>query len=448
VAGFLLANLLLPYLHYISSLPGNMPLWDTPGLIFIALLMLALTLLSGLYPALVLSRYNPSLVLKGMGHRSGLAGISLRRILVVAQFTISQVLVIGMLVAWVQMHFVRHADLGFNKEAILLIPNINDSANAYKSTELKKRLLEIPGVQSASLLFDAPSSPNNWEADFHYDHQEKNIGYNLSIKQGDADYFKTFGLTILAGRAYSPSDTPREVVINETLVHKLGLAQPRDALGKTIRLGKNWLPIVGVVKDFQTSSLREQVRPIAIFSKKAYCSNIAVKLNSPHLTDNLKAIQALWEKTFPDFVYTPAFLDERIAAFYKQENQLELAYKIFALLAIGISCLGVYGLVSFMAVRKTKEIGIRKVLGASSRGIVFMLSREFFWLLLLSFAMASPIAYYFMEAWLRNFAYRIPLGIPFFLAAFVISLLIAGLAVGYKSIQAALANPIHSLRSE
>ncbi|MEB0250117.1 ABC transporter permease, partial [Mucilaginibacter sp. 5B2] len=265
-----------------------------------------------------------------------------------------------------------------------------------------------------------------------------------------ADYFKTFGLQFAAGHGYDPSDTTRQVVVNETLIHKLGVMKAEDAIGKTICVGGRWAwaPITGVVKDFKTNSLRDAVKPIVFAPRKSVLSQAAIKIQTRNLTKTTKEIQKLWEATYPEYAYNGFFLDENIAQFYKQENQLALVYKIFAFIAIFISCLGLYGLVSFMAIQRTKEVGVRKVLGASVFSIVFLFSKEFMILISIAFVIAMPAAWYMMSGWLQNFAYRIPLTAGVFILAMVSSIAIAWLTVGYKAVRAALANPVKSLRSE
>jgi ABC-type antimicrobial peptide transport system permease subunit len=269
------------------------------------------------------------------------------------------------------------------------------------------------------------------------------------LKTGDADYFKTFGLRFAAGKGYDPSDTMRQVVINQTLARKLGIQRDENAIGKTISLGSNtWAAITGVVEDFKTNSLREAVKPILIYPTKKYESQAAIKIDTKDLSGTVASIQKLWENTYPEYAYNGFFFDESIAKFYKQENQLALVYKIFAGIAIFISCLGLYGLVSFMAVQRTKEVGIRKVLGASVSSIVYLFSKEFMILIAIAFAIAVPAGWYLMNGWLQNFAYRIALNAWIFVAAIAVSVIIAWLTVGYKAVKAALVNPVRSLKSE
>jgi ABC-type antimicrobial peptide transport system permease subunit len=368
-------------------------------------------------------------------------------VLVVTQFAISQVLIIGTIIAVKQMNYIRQADLGYNKDAILLLDNITDSASLPKVAYLRQQLQQVGGVQAVSFSADAPSSSNDWSSNFYFNHAAKDEPFDIFIKVADTAYFNTFQLQMVAGRPYTASDTTSEVVVNEMLCNKLGIRQPKDIIGKDIRLGGKWYPITGVVKDFKASSLREEVRPAALFCRKEYYSTIGIKLSTAGLSSALPAIRDIWERTYPDYVYNASFLDEKIARFYEQETQLAVLYKLFAGIAIFISCLGVYGLISFLAIQKTKEVGIRKTLGASAASIVVLFSKEFTLLVVVAFIIAMPVGWWLMHQWLQHFVYRISMEITIFLLAIAISLLIAWLTVSYKAIKASLANPVKSLQN-
>lgn len=444
-----MAKLGLPYLKNIASVPDTIGMINIGSLIFLACTTVVVIILSGIYPALIVSGFKPVLALKNKITAASVGGIPLRRTLVVAQFAISQLLIIGTLVAVKQMDFVNKADLGFNKEAVLVIPGYTDSISLQKMKAFKQQLLENPNVQAASFASDVPSSENNWGTNFNFNNSTKDPGFTVFLKVGDADYFKTFGLRFAAGKGYDVSDTLRQVVVNESLIGKLGIRRAEDAVGKTIRLGGGtWAAITGVVQDFKTNSLRETVRPIVIYPNKKDESEVAVKIQTKNLNATVASIQKLWESTYSEYAYNGFFLDAHIAEFYNQENQLALVYKIFAGIAIFISCLGLYGLVSFMSVQRTKEVGIRKVLGASVSSIVLLFSKEFMILIVISFVIAMPASWYLMSGWLQNFAYRVPLTAGVFVLAIVASVIIAWITVGYKAVRAALVNPVKSLRSE
>ncbi|MEO5681390.1 MAG: ABC transporter permease [Chitinophagaceae bacterium] len=449
ILAIIIAWLALPYLSHVANTPASLNLLTPGSILFMAVTLIAVTFLSGTYPALVMSGFKPVLALKSKINAAGIGGISLRKILVVTQFSIAQILIIGTIVAVSQMNFVRNADLGFNKEAILVIPCYSDSSLRARMKPLKLELMKASGVLNVSLASDVPSSDNNWASNFYFNNSGKDIDFPSFLKYGDEDYFKTYGLQFMAGRAFTASDTMRELVVNETMMNKLGIKDPKQMIGKTIRIGGGrWLPVVGVVKDFKTNSLRETIKPLTISQAQSDYYTIGIKINTGNIAATTAQVQKLWQDTYPEYAYNSHFMDETIERFYQQENQLSLLYKIFAGIAIFISCLGLYGLVSYMAIQKTKEVGIRKVLGASISNIVVMFSKEFTLLIAIAFAIAVPVAWYAMNGWLQNFVYRIHIGIGVFLLAIVATLAIAWITVGYRAVKAALANPVKSLRSE
>ncbi len=438
----------LPYVKHIASIEENLSVFTLPTITTLGLLVFFVTLLAGLYPAFVLSRFNPITAIRNKLSTRQSGGIALRRGLVITQFAISQVLIIATIVAVSQMNFINNADLGFNKNGVLVLWGSNDSLSLLKQASFKQQLLHLPGVQSASFNSDPPSSENSWSTNFAYNHLPDER-YQVYLKFGDEDYLKTYGMRLLAGRNVMPSDTLKEVLLNETLAKKISPEKPEDVIGKTIRLGSgNWNAIVGMVQDFKAASLRDEVRPMLIGSNQKYYFTVAMKLQTNNLPQMQQQVQNLWNKTFPDYAYNAQFFDDTINEFYKQEQQLSLLYKIFAGLAIFISCLGLYGLVSFMAVQKTKEVGIRKVLGAGIGNIIFIFSREFTLLIIVAFVIAAPLAWYISSSWLNRFVYRIHIQVWTFLIAVVLSVVIAWITVGYKAVRASLANPVKSLRTE
>ena len=444
----LIAVATMPFLSNVASIPADTPLLTEQTLGFLAAGLVLITLLAGLYPALLVSGFKPAMALKNKITSANIGGISLRRVLVITQFAISQVLIIGTIVAVGQMNHVRNADLGFNKEAVMVLPCISLPEALARINPLKQQLQQNPNIISVSFASDEATSDNNWASNFAYDNR-KDEDYPVFHKYGDADYVKTYGLKLIAGRNYEASDTVREFLVNETLTKKLGLKDPALAVGKTLRVGGGkWLPIVGVVKDFKTNSLKDDVKPLTIAPKKDFYYTIALKLRTNNLPATTAAIEKIWKQTYPEYAYRSHFVDDTIERFYKQETQLTLLYKIFAGIAIFISCLGLYGLVSFMAIQKTKEVGVRKVLGASVGNIVLLFSKEFTLLITIAFVIAVPVAWYFMSGWLQNFQERIQMGIGIFILAIVSSLVIAWMTVGYRAVKAALANPVKSLRSE
>jgi len=422
----------------------------TPMLLFLAGVIVLVTVLSGFYPAIVLSGFNPITALKSKLTTKAVGGLSLRRGLVVLQFVIAQALIMGTIIIVSQMNYFRNASMGFNKDAVIYVTMPNDSISVTKHQTLKTLLLQNPGVQNVSYSTFTISDNGHWNSDFRFDNRPNKTDFGADFKWADADVFKTFNLQVVAGRPYQQTDTIRELVVNETMVKRLGLKNPQDIINKKMNFwdGAIFAPVVGVVKDFNGGSLAGAIQPTVMGSWNAAYGTVAIKIHPQQLKQTLAAIEKTWTDLYPDFVYQYQFLDDKIAGFYKQEDQLSQLYKIFAGIAIFISCLGLYGLISFMAVQRTKEVGIRKVLGASVGNIVYIFSKEFTLLICIAFLVAAPLAYYFMHKWLTNFTFRITIGAGVFIITILASVIIAWVTVGYRAVRAALANPVKSLRSE
>ncbi|MGF1925253.1 MAG: ABC transporter permease, partial [Bacteroidia bacterium] len=272
--------------------------------------------------------------------------------------------------------------------------------------------------------------------------------FQVSTKLADEDYFDAFGLTLVAGRVLAKSDTIKEFVVNETLIKKLNVKNPNDAIGKMIGLWGTRGPIVGVVKDFNNYSLHEAIAPIAIFSRKVNYDLLAVKLESKELLSTMKAVEASFNETFPDYVYDVSFLDDEITNYYHTEQVMGTLFKVFASVVIFISFIGLFGLISFVATQRTREIAIRKVLGASNFELIRMLNSSFLWMVLIANMVAWPVAYIFIDEWLSSFAYRIDLSIWPFAIAMFISMAITLITVTLRSYRAAKTNTIDALKYE
>jgi putative ABC transport system permease protein len=438
----------LPYLKMVVMVQETLDLLNMGSILFVLAVALLTIVLSGIYPAFILSRFKPVEAIKNKISARQIGGISLRRVLVVMQFAFSQLLIIATIIAVSQMNFIRTTDIGIDKDAVLILNGYTDSTSLARQPAFKNELLKIPGVQSVSFAYDAPVSDDIWVSDFAFNNVETGPDFAANLKFGDEDYLQTFGMQLASGRFYGKGPLT-DVVVNETMVKKLGMKMAEEAIGKTIRIGESqWFNICGVVRDFKNVTLREEIPPTILLRLVRRQRQTALKLNGPDIGKTEKAVQATWEKFFPEFAYNRRFLDETIDNFYRQERQMSSMYQIYAVLAIFISCLGLYGLVSFMTVQKTKEVGIRKVLGASASSIVYLFSKEFTLLVIISFAIAAPVAWYMMSSWLETFVYRIDIGAGVFILAIFSSVLIAWITVGYKAIRAAVANPVKSLRTE
>jgi len=418
--------------------------WTLP--VFMLGTLVLVIFLSGSYPGLVLARFRPVLALKGKLDQRHIGGFSLRRILVVLQFSISQLLIIGTIVIARQVSFSENSDLGFKKDAIVTVPIPEN--NETKMKTLRNRLLDIPGVNRASICYQPPAAQNNNNTSIKYENRPKEELWSVNMKLADDQYIPTFGLTLVAGRNIFPSDTIREYVVNETFVRKLHLATPADIIGKRVSINDKMAPVVGVVKDFYNYSFRGEIAPIVITSQDKQYRNCALSIDMTKVKPVLAATEKVWNETYPDFVYDHQFLDERIARFYKSDDIMLHLIEAFSGIAIFIGCLGLYGLVSFMAVRKTKEIGVRKVLGAGLHQILWLFGKEFVRLLGIAFVIAAPIAWWVMYKYLEDFKYRIPIGWAVFVPALACTFVVAALTVSYRSWRAAVANPVKSLKVE
>ncbi|MCA0238260.1 MAG: ABC transporter permease [Bacteroidetes bacterium] len=450
LCGAFLAALCSPLLRFVSDVPASQPFLSHPAVLgFLLLATVLVSLLGGFYPSMVLSGFEPVKALKNRITSATVGGVSLRKALVISQFVIAQALIIGTLVTISQMNFLRNMDLGFKPDLVYVLQGISsDSSSVQRFQQFKNELKAIPAVSAVSFSSDVPSSGNNWASNFAFNSTE-DAPFSTYMKMVDADYFNTYGLQLAAGRMLVQSDTIREYVVNEFLLKKLGVKNPEEAIGKNLRIGsRKPLPVVGVVRNFTANSAKDEMKPMAIFSRKSDYGTAGIKIAPENIEATTAAIQQAFEKTFPEQVFDGQFMDEKIAAFYRDESRFSALCKGFAALAILISCLGLFGLATLMAVQRTKEIGIRKVLGASVGSVIGLLSRDFLLLVLIAAVIATPLAYYAMQAWLQDFIYRTPLSWWLFALTIGIALLVALLTVGLRTWGAARANPAESLRSE
>ncbi len=450
VLGFLLSELSLPFISNLTGKQLSLNLFQNPSIVlFLVLLGIIVNFLAGFYPGLVLSGFRPIEAIKNKISNSNIGGISVRRGLVVFQFVIAQLLIIGTIVVLQQMQFFRNQPMGFDKNSVAFIELPSDSLDQLKYPYLKQQLQNIPGVESTSFTLDAPASFGSNNTSFYFNHNPIKKDYEVNLQFADSNYLNTFRIGLAAGRIAYQTDTMHELMVNETLVKRLGFKNDKDILGKTISFdGSINFPIVGVMNDFSSKSLKEAISPFILATNKRAYNYIALRLKPANMQSTLAQMQFTFTHTYPTYMYTLDFLDERIAHFYTAEAMASTLFKIAAFFAIFISCLGLYGLVSFMAVQKTKEVGIRKVLGASVESIVYLFSKEFIMLILIAFLIAAPLGYYFMHEWLSGFYFHVALSWIVFLVAIFASIIIALITVAYKAIRAAVVNPVKSLRTE
>ncbi len=411
-------------------------------------MLMAVWLLAGAYPALVLSGVSPQRALRGHWMRSPVRGVTVRQGLIVAQFVVCQALLVGALVVAHQMRFIQQADLGFVRDNVVMV-RIPDKV---KSTQeaFRQRLTEYPGIASVSFEHRSPASNLNFGGSVKFNGNPDWTKFPVRERLADAHYLDTYGLKLLAGRNIQPSDSIREYVINETLLHILGFREPQQIIGKTLQyhLSPVFLPIVGVVKDFHQKSFHEAIGPCIIASYSNRYAQAGIRLTGTDQPAQLGRIREIWQSLYPNEVFEYAFVNDEVAQFYETETLTAQLMNVFTAIAILICCLGLYGLVSHAVGQRTKEIGIRKVLGASVASIVGLLSANFLKLVLVALVVASPLAWFAMSRWLQGFAYKVDIAWWMFALAGLLAVTIALLTVSFQTVKAALANPVKSLRSE
>lgn len=447
--GLGLSLLALPYFNSIFDLElSYQGLLNIKFFAFSGLLLIAVSLLSGSYPGVIIARILPILALKQKLSQRNTKGINIRKALVVVQFSISIILIIGTLVIGRQIEYAVNSDLGFDKNAMVMV-NLPKKLEREQLQGLKERIKSLSGVDKITACASFPGASDwGWGTSFTYGNRPEVEPFSIEAKLGDEEYLNTFGLKLIAGRNFILKDSVQEVVVNETLSKKLGLASPNELIGKKMQMGGFQADIVGVVADFHAQTFHQNISPLFIAPDASSFYQLGIKVKMAGLQGTMQGIEKLWTSVFPDYLFEQAFLDEQVAQTYKKEQQFLALTNFFSILAIFIGCLGIYGLISFFVLQKTKEIGIRKVLGGSIRSILLLITGDFVKLILIAGLIASPLAWYFLNDWLESFAYRTKVSWWIFGIAIGGLLLITMITVSYQSIKAALANPVKSLRSE
>ena len=450
-AAFILAlGLVLLLLPTFSNLSGkilSLNLGDNLDLLALLVGMAVVTgIVSGSYPALFLSSFQPVRVLKG-GIKSGPRSTLFRRVLVVLQFSLSIFLIIATVVIHKQLEYISNKKLGYDKEQILFARFGTNSARFFEA--FKREAQSHPGVLGLSSTDQLPILMNNSTSDVKWQGKDPNESILFHNAGVGYDFLDVMHMKLVEGRNFSkefPSDSKEAYIVNQAAAKIMGEGSP---VGKPFTQWENAGKVIGLVEDFHFKSLNTQVEPLVLRLRPAEAYGyLLVKIGGKNVSSNLKSVEEAWRKVAPQFPFESQFLDDAFDSMYRAEQRMGKLFNAFTSLAIFISCLGLLGLASFMAEQRTKEIGIRKVLGASAGNIVLLLSREFLLLVGIANVVAWPAAYYFMRQWLGNYAYYAGINLVIFAISGFLALVIALLTVSYQSLKAASANPVDSLRYE
>jgi len=426
------------------------------NLIFLAvffLITMVVGILASLYPALFLSRHQPIKTLKSMKEsvKASFGQVFLKRSLVVVQFVVSILLIVCTLVIAQQLRYMKNAHLGFDKEYMLVVPIQSDTGRKQHET-IKNELLTRPGIIGATACLRAPISGTAIVTYGRIEGASREQAFLIYHNFVDTDYVDNFGIEMVAGRNFSreySTDLKEAFIINEATFRKSGFTSAEEAIGKRFLTGMGLQgKIIGVMKDFHISSFHQEIEPMLLSYDPEYFWEMSVKIKSTDVPSSIASIEKTFKKFIPEYPFDYSFLDEDIQSLYQGEEQIGRIIRTFSIIAILIACMGLFGLADFAAQRRTKEIGIRKVMGATASNIILLLSTDFTKWVLLANILAWPVAYYAMNRWLLGFAYRTSIGFwPFILGAFF-TFAIAMITVSYQAIKSALANPMESLRYE
>ena len=404
--------------------------------------------LAGIYPAMLMARTKVVNALKNKVDRHYGKGINLRKGLLIVQFSISQILIICTLIAMQQMDFFRSSPLGFNYSALLEVEMPAEDSQQLK--RIKSRLEQQAGITRVCFSNTGASSDNYWKFNYSLfpEDSASKVDGMAQVKMVDDSYISTYGIEILAGKNFPRWDTLPYAMINESLLSEINIERPEDALGLPLNCGNNQLEIIAVVRDYNTQSLHHLIEPVIIMPSLENAYLAGIKVEGKQLTETVNSIQDIWEEEFPEEFFEYAFLDESIEAFYEQEKRATILFQIAAGLAVFIGILGLLGLVAMSIARRTKEIGIRKVLGAGISQILSIFTREFVLVVFMGFVIATPIAWYAMQHWLAEFAHSIDIKWYTFGLTFLLSFFIMIAVVSLKSWRAANMNPVDAIRDE
>lgn len=447
-----IAEFLFVYLEDIIDTRLSLDLFDGFGTIgFLLSLLVLVSFLSGFYPSILLSRMNTVLALKSkITAKNNSGGLNLRKALVVTQFAISQFLIIGTVIISAQMDYFLTKDLGFEKEAIIksYLPERDEN----KMDRFRQLMLEDPSISSVSYAISSPTGNMNANSNFNYAPLESADDYQASYKVADEYYLELYGLELLAGRNLQKSDSGNFVLINRKIADLMGFNDRYEqAIGE--RLSSGWggmnLKVVGVVENFHSQNLSDDIEFIILLRMPNIFYEMAFKTaEGADVRQGVKKFGEVWEEVFPEYVADWNFFDEALAEEYEQEESVASLMETFSVVAIIIGCLGLYGLIAFIAANRVKEVGIRKVLGATVMSIIGKFTLEMLILVSISFVIAAPLSYFVLNEWLNGYKFRIDMGLDFFVLAFIVTLVVATLTVSYRTIATALINPATTLKDE
>ena len=417
-------------------------------LIWIFGIAIVVGFIAGTYPAFMLSSFNPVSVFKNdiiQSRRS-----KFRTVLVVLQFTISITLLIATGVVFEQIHYVNNKDLGYNKDHIVILSSskkIKENLDTFKS-----ELLQNPNIKMVTSSRLVPSNMllNSWGGRIYDGDKLTPLSFRLAVHEVDYDFLKTYQIKLSAGRDFSreyATDDSSAFILNESAVHQLGWTA-KQAIGKRLVYGGRKGRVIGIVQDFNFETLHNKIAPIIMLITKTGNNQVTVRISGKDIPATLDFLKKKWAEYRPGYPFEYTFLDDQLAGLYSKDQKTGDVFGIFAIIAVIIACLGLFGLASYTSEVRTKEIGIRKVMGATVSNIVLHLSKEFLFLVLAAIIISFPISYYAMNSWLSDFAYRTGINIWIFIGAGSAALVIAFLTVCYRAIKAALANPVKSLRYE
>jgi len=447
VIGVAIAWLLLPLFNDLSSKNITVNLLDAKIIGSLFGIAVLVGLISGSYPAFFLSSFNPAKVLKGMKIAGGQKAF-LRNGLVVLQFAISVILMVSTLVVNDQLKFIQNRDMGYNKENLMYIhmPQVGDLQNNYVA--LKAALSQNAAIKDFTLVEHLPTDLTTGTTDVQWSGKDPNLQTIFPHIGADGNFIKTFGMHIIAGRAFDDNSTADKsnYLVNETALKIMGMT-PTSAVGKKITMNGNPGEIIGVVKDFNFKPVQQGIQPLILRHTKQ--GGFAVIRTSPaNMQQVITKLKDVFQSVYKDYPFSYSFVDQDLSKLYIAEQRMGKLFNVFSVVSIIISCLGLFGLATFATQRRIKEIGVRRVLGASAAGIVSMLAKDFVKLVFAALLVAFPLAWWMMNKWLDNYVYRIHISWWMFALAGVMALVIAFLTISYQSVKAALANPVKSLRTE